>query len=105
MLERFDTFFGLKLSHLLFSATEQASQTLKTKDTTVQEALECANIAKSYLKGQREDGAFEVFYSRIVAESQILTCSEPVLTRFRKAPKRLDDGAQPHRFATPKGAF
>ena len=89
----FDTFFGLKLSHLVFSDTEQTSQTLQTKDTTVQEALVAANIAKSYLKRQREDGAFEVFCSRIVAESQMLTCSEPVLPRFsRKAPKRLDDG-------------
>ena len=105
MLERFDTFFGLKLSHLVCIATEQTSQTLQTKDTTVQEVLVAANIAKSYLKKQREDGAFEVFYSRIVAESQMLTCSEPVLPRFRKAPKHLDDGAQPHHFATPKEHF
>jgi hypothetical protein len=34
-LERFDTYFGLKLSFLVFSATEQASKALQYKNTTV----------------------------------------------------------------------
>ena len=36
LMEKFDTFFGLKLSHLIFSGTEQLSLTLQGKDTTIQ---------------------------------------------------------------------
>ena len=49
-LEVFDTFIGLKLSHLVFSGTEQTSINLQKKDTSVQEALACAELAISYLK-------------------------------------------------------
>ena len=40
--QRFDTFFGLHLSHLIFSATEQTSRSLQAQDTSVQEALSAA---------------------------------------------------------------
>ena len=35
-LERFDTYFGLKLSHSAFSTTEQTSIALQKKSTTIQ---------------------------------------------------------------------
>ena len=38
-MEKFSTFFGLKLSHLVFSGTEQLSISLQGKDTTVQESI------------------------------------------------------------------
>uniref|UniRef100_A0A1X7UDD7 Uncharacterized protein n=1 Tax=Amphimedon queenslandica TaxID=400682 RepID=A0A1X7UDD7_AMPQE len=38
-LEKFSTYFGVKLCHLLFSATEQVSSTLQRKDITLSEAL------------------------------------------------------------------
>ena len=44
-LERFDTFFGLKFSHLIFSATEQTSNVLQGKNTTVEEAIMAASMA------------------------------------------------------------
>ena len=47
-LERCDAFFGLKLSHLIFSGTEQASISLQSKDTSAQDAFRCVGIAKSY---------------------------------------------------------
>ena len=37
-MESFDTFFGLKLSHLVFAAAEQFSTNLQAKDITMQEA-------------------------------------------------------------------
>ena len=45
-LEKFDTYFGLKLSHLIFSGTEQRSISLQSKNTSVQEALSCAQVAE-----------------------------------------------------------
>lgn len=50
-LHQFETYFGLKLSHLVFSATEQASCALQSKNTTVQEALKAANMAKIQTTG------------------------------------------------------
>ena len=103
-LERFDTFFGLKLSHLVFSATEQTSNALQGKNTTVQEALKAASMAKSYLTRQRDDKAYDDFYSATVAQSQQYT-DDPVLPRYRRPPKRLDGGAAPHNFTTPRDYF
>ena len=98
-LERFDTYFGLKLSHLVFSATEQTSIALQGKSTTVQEALTAASMAKSYLVRQRDSKAYDSFYSSVVDQAKEYT-DDPVLPRYKKIPKRLDDGAQPHRFTT-----
>ena len=52
LMEKFCTFFGLKLSHLIFSATEQLSLSLQGKDTTMQEAVQALELAVKYLKRQ-----------------------------------------------------
>lgn len=57
-LEKFDTFFGLKWAYLVFSGTEQTSTYLQRKDTSVKEALSCAELTNSYL---RSDSSFEQF--------------------------------------------
>ena len=64
-MEKFCTFFGLHLSHLVFSATEQLSLSLQDKDTTVQEAIQASNLALNYLESQRSDEAFNYFYERL----------------------------------------
>ncbi len=38
-MEKFDTFFSLKLGYLKFSATEQLSINLQSKDISIQEAI------------------------------------------------------------------
>ena len=55
-LERFETIFVLKLSYLIFSGTEQI--TLQRKDTSVQDALMCAELCGSYLRRTRKDDTF-----------------------------------------------
>ena len=47
-LETFNTLFGLKLAHLLFSAAEQVSLTLQRKDNTLQDAVSAIGTAKAY---------------------------------------------------------
>ena len=46
-MESFDTFFGLKLSYLLFSSSEQLSINLQAKNITVQEAVHGAKLLMS----------------------------------------------------------
>lgn len=100
-LEKFDTFFGLKLSYLVFSGTEQTSTNLQRKDTSVQEALACAKLAVSYLRRMRSDSSFERFYSSTVQEAEV-HCGEPCLPRYRRPPKRIDEGSVPHSFKSPQ---
>ena len=68
-MEKFSAFFGLKLSHLIYSATEQLSIALQGQNTTMQEAVESANLALRFLESQRNDDMFDRFYSRIVEDS------------------------------------
>ena len=80
------------------------SKALQTKNTTIQEALSAAGMAKSFIRRQREDHAFESFYSSCVTASEKLT-EEPSLLRHRRPPKRIDEGSEPHHFNTPKSIF
>ena len=48
-MEKFDTFFGLKLAYLVFSSAEQLSVNLQAVDITVQEALKGAELLIAHL--------------------------------------------------------
>ena len=65
-MQQFSTFFGLKLSYLIFSATEQLSLTLQGKDTTIQEGVQASALASTYLEKQRTDNVYDTFYSQVV---------------------------------------
>ena len=58
-MEKFSMLFGLKLGYLMFGASETLSKSLQGKDTTIQEAIGAANLAKGFYKRQRTDQAFE----------------------------------------------
>ena len=77
-MDKFSTFFGLKLAHLIFAGTEQLSLTLQSKNITIQEASNATESAIQYLTRLRCDTTFLDFYSKAVEMSQGLT-SEPVL--------------------------
>jgi len=103
-MEKFSTYFGIKVSYLVFSAIEQLSITLQGKDTTIQEAVMAANLAAQFIRRQRNDSAFDSFYSSVVSASRNIT-GEPVLPRTRRQPRRIDGTAAPHSFDTPKDYY
>jgi len=103
-MDKFSTYFGLKLSYRIFSATEQLSITLQGVNTTIQEAVQASKLALSFLQRQRSDDAFESFYSQVLAECKDFT-SEPVLPRHRRAPRRLDSGSVRHTFDSTTAYF
>ena len=84
-METFNTLFGLKLAHTLFSAAEQVSLTLQKKDITLQDAF-CAVNATTELADK-------------------YTIGEPVLPRYRRRPARYDSGSEPHQYPTPKAYY
>ena len=80
IMERFNTFFGLKLSFIIFSAMEQLSKTLQYKNINVQEVLTAVNAAKRFLERKMDELAFKSFFSSVVREALELT-GEPTLPR------------------------
>ena len=103
-LQKFQTYFGLELCYLVFAVTEEVSLLLQGKSTTLQDALQQADTAKSYLQRQRSDEAFRVFYKKVFEGSKDLT-DAPCLARKRRPPKRIDDGAESHVFETPEDYY
>ena len=100
-LEKFSTYFGIKLCHLLFSAAEQVSSTLQRKDIT-SEALTAVESAKSYYQRIRSDDTFMKFYSSILTEAQSYNIKSPELPKYRKRPARYSSGTDQHRYSSPK---
>ena len=72
-LEKFSTFFSLKLAYLVFGPAEQLSYTLQGKTTNIQEAKQAAKLAVSFFRSQRTNASFKRFYESAVKESQSLT--------------------------------
>ena len=104
LMERFETFFGLQLSYLLFSATEQLSRILQMHDINAQDTTMAASQAVSFLFRQRSDAAFSEFYQTTVNKAKDLT-EPPKLRRQRGIPRRLDDGSPNHTFSSPESFF
>ena len=100
-IEKFNSFFGLKLSFLVFSGTEQLSTTLQSSNLNSQEAMSAANAANNYLRRLRSDSAFTDFYKKTVKEADGLT-EEPKLPRQRQIPKRYDSGSQNRVYEDPE---
>ena len=79
-LHTFDTYFGFKLSHLVFSATEQLSCFLQTKNVSLQEALRQAAAAVRFFERNRSDEAFCYYYKQVVEDFT----EPPTLPRIRR---------------------
>ena len=80
---------------------EQLSKTLQSSNINAQEARSEAIKAGCFLKRQRSEELLTAFYRDSVKEAEDLT-QPPKLPRQRQVPRRVDDGAPSHRFATPE---
>ena len=104
-LEKFEMLFGLKLGHLLFSASEDTSRVLQSENLSLQEAITAVKVTQSFFKRQRNDDSFNRFYDNVVKLARDLKIGSPILPRYRQPSRRLDSGSQPHQFQTPKEYF
>ena len=77
------------------------ARALQGNNTTLQEAIAAANLAKNRYTRLHTEAEFTKFYESCVSFSEGKS-DEPVLPRYRRAPARLDDGAPPHRFECPE---
>ena len=101
LMEKFSTYFVLKLRFLVFGATEQTSTTLQYKDISAKDALSTVNASISFLNRQRNERAFHSFYQSVVLEAKEFT-NDHVLPRPKKMPKRHDGGGSSHIYENPE---
>ena len=83
-LEKFDSFFGLQLVHILFGPAEKASKYLQAKYVSIQEALSSINLLLDFCKRQRSSASFKHFNGGIVkkiAEDQHI--GPPKLSKYK----------------------
>ena len=103
-LEKFETFFSLRLCYLLFGCAENTSKVLQAKDISVQEAVSAVKVTQSFYQRQRQDEYFEKFFESTITDARALNIGEPVLPRFRRPPQRFDGDTQ-HEFRHPRELF
>ena len=100
LMDRFSTFFGLKFSILLFSITEQMLIHLQNKDTTVEDGYHIVAMCIKAIERLRTDCSFKDFFDSVKEEASG-KCDEPILPRYRRLPRRIDDGSTPeHRYSS-----
>lgn len=85
LMEKFSTYFGLKLAHLGFVATEQLATTLQAKDVNAQLCMKAVCATKAFLQRQRDETVFFRFFESVSKESATLT-DQPTLPRRKNNP-------------------
>ena len=98
-MDKFSTYFGLKLSILIFSITEHLSVTLQGVHTTVNDCYSSVEVCVRTLERNRTDEKFHSFFDTVKSEAAS-KCDPPVLLRRKRLPKRIDDGSPQHFFPT-----
>ena len=94
LMERFATYFGLKLSILIFSITEQMSIHLQRKGGS-EDGYCLIDTYLGALKKLRSDTKFKNFFDTLKQEC-IDLCDPPTLPRQRQIPRRVDSGSSQH---------
>ncbi|CAF1145149.1 unnamed protein product [Didymodactylos carnosus] len=103
-MNQFQYYFGLKLGNLIFSATEQVSCTIQRVDNCLQDVLYSVETVLKYFERIRNGEQFNQFYKQVIKEAKQLV-NEPKLPRQRRAPKRYDEGSNPHTFNSSEDYF
>ena len=105
LMDKFSTYFGLKLSVFIFSIIiEQLSTTLQGRNTNVGDRFMAVNLCIKTLERHRTDSTFHSFYQDFENEASEV-CDAAVLPRKRKIPRRLDEGSSEHVFSSVEASF
>ncbi len=104
LMEKFKTYFGLKLSVFIFSITENLSVTLQGVDTNVDDCFTAVNASIEALNNYRNDEHFTKFFESVKSAAED-KCDPPVLPRQRRIPRRLNDGTSQHQFTTVEDVY
>lgn len=101
-LEKFNTFFCLRLCHLLFSTSEQLSLTLQKREISLQDACTAVEAAKSFYQRIRSESNFNRLYDESIDLASNHSINQPILPRYRRRPSRYESGSEQHNYEMPK---
>ena len=106
-MKTFSYFFGLHLSQLIFSHTDNLSKTLQSSKISATSAQTIADLTKKTLASIRTDDSFDLFYANILKSKENLPdISPPVMPRKRRAPQRFEIGeGEPSYVAHPRDMY
>ena len=94
-MTQFSMFFGLKLSYLIFLATEQLSLTLQGKILQYRKEFRLLLSLWNIYKTKELMISTMLFTLKVLADSKDLT-SEPVLPCQRRHPRKIDSNSAGH---------
>lgn len=101
-------FFGIKISHIVFSLTETLSCTLQNKTQTVAGAQESVSVVLKVLESKRSDEEFNHIWEEIEDDIAKMELLKPEVPRKRKPPKKLEYKESPedgHIYESPKAYY
>lgn len=104
-LEKFNTLFGIRLAHTLFSAAEQVSLVLQRKDICIQDAFTAVDTAKTYYHRLRSEEIFNQFFDATVQIAGQHLIGQPALPRYRRHPARIEEGSGPHQYPSTRAYY
>lgn len=86
-MQTFKFFFGLTLSHRLYSITDNLSKTLQKERMSALSGKELADLTIKTLEGMRNERDFSLFYEKVkFSANRLKEVSEPIVPRKRKRP-------------------
>lgn len=92
-LQKFGTFFSLKVMLNFFTRMETVSTALQKRQLHIQNAREMIDTLRGDMKALRE--GFAEFWTNTTVAADELGLESPVLPRQRKIPRRLEDAGAP----------
>ncbi len=85
-MRSFSFFFGLSLSHKLYSLTDNLSKTLQKEKMSAITGHHLATLTVDTMKGMRNDQDFKLFFESLKQKATKLDVGDPILPRKRHRP-------------------
>jgi hypothetical protein len=88
-LSKGSIYFGIRLSYLMFSLTDQLSNVLQSETQTVAGAKEAVELVLESLKKKRSEQFFNEMWKDVKKKIKEMNLEEPSLPRKREIPKKF----------------
>ena len=101
----FDFIFVTTLFTQILEPVEILNAFLQNSFLQLQKAMDNIHSVREVLKLSRTDERFDAVWSSCLGLTKKFDVEEPKLPKVQKIPRRLDDGAQPFAFASPRDYY
>ena len=99
-MKTFGFLFGVTLGEMVLRHTDNLNKTLQDKSYSAAEGQQVANMVVRTLQTLRNVDSFDLFWTKVTKNAELLEVGEPQLPRQRKVPKRYDYGSSECEFHT-----